>query len=271
MNLNGTILTNNKPIFHHSNRAFKYGDALFETIKVINLKMMFLEDHYFRLMASMRMLRMQIPLQFSLEFFQNEILKTLNSSNLINARVRITVFRRDGGLYLPKSNAIEYLIEVKNLDDTISENYEIEIFKDYFVSSGLLSTLKTTSKLINILGSIYASENSLDNCILLNEKKNVVEATNGNLFLVIGNVIKTPPISDGCIKGIIRKKLIEIINKSQKFKIEEVQISPYELLKVDEVFITNSIIEIQPVTFYKKKEYNTTIGLELKRELHYLV
>jgi len=271
MNLNGTILNNNEQVFNNSNRAFKYGDALFETVKVVNLKIVFLEDHYFRLMASMRMLRMEIPLNFSLEFFQEEIIKTVTDSNIQNARVRITVYRSDGGLYLPKNNTINYLIEVNELNITLKHNYEIDVFKDYFTSSGLLSTIKTTNKLTNILASIYASENEFDNCILLNEKKNIVEATNGNVFLVSGNTIKTPSISDGCIKGIIRKKIIEIVNKGEKFNLEETQISPFELLKADEIFITNAIIGIQSITKYKKKEFSTDIAKELMSELNKLV
>ncbi len=271
MNLNGEILIDNKPVFNNLNRAFKYGDGLFETIKVIDLKVVFLEDHYFRLMASMRMLRMEIPINFSLEFFQEEIIKTVKNTNLQNARVRITVYRNDGGLYLPETNAINYLIEVNELNVSIKLNYEIDIFKDYFISSGLLSTIKTTNKLTNILASIYASENGFDNCILLNETKNVVEAINGNIFIVMGNTIKTPSITDGCIKGIIRKKIIEILNKVEKFNLEETQISPFDLLKADELFITNAIIGIQSVTKYKKKVFSVEVAKKIERELNKLI
>lgn len=271
MNLNGKLIPNNKQVFNNLNRAFKYGDALFETIKVIDLKVIFLEDHYFRLMASMRMLRMEIPMNFTLEFFQEEIIKTVNEYPLKNARVRITVFRNDEGLYLPKDNTVNYLIEVNELNLTIKQNYEIDVFKDYFVYSGLLSTIKTTNKLINVLGSIYASENKFDNCVLLNEKKNVVEVLNGNIFLVANNTIKTPLISEGCIKGIIRKKILEITQKKDKYNIEETQISPFDLLKADEIFITNAIIGIQSVTKYKKKEFNIEIAQELAKELQKLV
>ncbi len=271
MNLNGNLIQNNKQIFNNLNRAFKYGDALFETIKVADLKVIFLEDHYFRLMASMRMLRMEIPMNFSLDFFQEEIIKTVTESNFQNARVRVTVFRNDGGLYLPEDNKVNFLIEVSELKLGSKQNYEIDVFKDYFIYSGLLSTIKTTNKLTNVLASIYASENGFDNCILLNEKKNVVETLNGNIFLVNNNTLKTPPISEGCIKGIVRKKIIEIVNKSDKFNLEETQISPFDLLKADEIFITNAIIGIQSVTKYKKKAFNKEVAKELAEELQKLV
>jgi len=271
MNFNGTILSKNNPLFYNSNRAFKYGDALFETIKVINLKVIFLEDHYFRLMASLRMLRMEIPMNFTLEFFQTEIEKTVEHLGLQNARVRVTVFREDGGLYLPKKNSVNYLIEAENIVSSVKSSYEIDIYKDFYVYSGLLSTIKSTNKLTNVLASIYASENKLDNCILLNENKNVTEVINGNIFIVKGNTIKTPSISEGCVKGIIRKKTIEIIEKLERFLIIEGEISPFDLQKADELFITNAIIGIQSITKYKKNEFSTKVAAILADELRNLI
>lgn len=264
ININGALIEKKLNVLSSNNRAFKYADALFETIKGINLNIIFLEDHYFRLMASMRMLRMEIPLHFTMEFFEAEILKTVKANSLNNNyRIRFSVYRKGDGKYTPISNEIEYLIEVEQLNIIIKENYSLELFKDYYVYSGLLSTIKTTNKIINVLASIYAKENNFDNCLLLNEKKNVVEVINGNIFLVFGNIIKTPAIYEGCIKGIIRKKIIEVLSKNDIYKIEETEISPFDLQKADEVFITNSIIGIQPVSNYKKMVYGSKVSNEI--------
>lgn len=271
INFNGNILDKSKAIFYPSNRAFNYGDALFETLKIVDSKIYFLEDHYFRLMASMRMLRMEIPLNFALEFFESELLKTARQNNLESARVRLTVFRKDGGLYNPISNQIDYLIVALPLNTLVKETYCVDIFKDYYLNSDILATLKTTNKVTNVLASIYASENGFDNCILVNERKQVVEAINGNIFLVKGNTIKTPPITEGCIKGIARKKIMEIISKSDNYIIEEVEISPFELQKADEIFITNVIVGIQPITQYKKCNFDTKVSKELALALSKLI
>lgn len=271
INFNGSLISSSKELFNTNNRAFKYGDALFETIKIESLKIRFVEDHYFRLMASMRMLRMEIPMNFTLEFFEEEIVKTVMQNKLENARVRFSVFRKDGGLYLPLSNEISYVIEATILKTQLKENYILDIFKDYFIYSGLLSTVKTTNKITNVLASIYAKENDIDNCILLNEKKNVVEVINGNIFLIVGNKIKTPALTEGCVKGIIRKKLIELVINDGVYTIEETTISPFELQKADELFITNSIIGIQPITNYKKNTFNTVISKDLIIKLNKLV
>ena len=252
------------------NRAFKYGDSVFETIKVINGKLVFWEEHYFRLMASMRMLRMKIPMNFTLEFLQDEILKTVLVNTKNNSRVRLCITRKDGGFYTPTTNEIDYLIESHEIRFTTKDNYKVDLFKDFYLYSGHLSTIKTNNKLIHTLASIFAKENDLDNCILLNERKGIVEVTNASLFLVKGNTIKTPLLSEGCLKGIAREKVINIIESNNDYDIEETVISPFEIQKADEVFITNSIMGIQPITNYRKKTFSTDISKKLAMSLNVL-
>lgn len=271
INFNGDILDQEKFSLTAENRGFKYGDAVFETIKVVNNKVIFWEDHYFRLMASMRMLRMTIPMSFTLEFLEKEILSLVKANNTSQkSRVRLTIFRKDGGLYTPKTNEIDFLVEVSELNHNIKNDYKIDIFKDFYNYSGLLSTIKTNNKMLNTLASVFAKENDLDNCILINEKKGVVEVTNGNIFIVKDNVVKTPATTEGCIKGIVRKKVLEILSKNEEFKVEETSISPFEIQKADEVFITNAIIGIQPVTQYKKKTFKVDFSKKIAKNLQVL-
>ncbi|MCB0437923.1 MAG: aminotransferase class IV [Mangrovimonas sp.] len=273
VNYNGQ-LTKNTVVLSITNRGFAFGDAVFETIKTVNSKPLFWEDHYFRLMASMRILRMEIPMEFTMEFLESEILKTIKANSLENSavRVKLTVFREGDGLYTPKTNNIAYVITVKETETSLYQlnidSYRVDIFKDYPLAPGLLSTLKTNNRVVNVVGGIYADENDLDNCILLNTNKQVVEALNGNVFLVLGKTIKTPPILDGCIKGVLRKQLIDIIKASTEFTLEESSVSPFELQRADELFITNVITGIQPVTTYRKKAFATTVAESLLRELN---
>jgi branched-chain amino acid aminotransferase len=226
-------------------------------------------------MASMRIMRMEIPMNFTMEFLEAEILKTIDANSLLksSARVRLNVDRGEGGKYLPKNKEINYNISVEALTSDFysvskQENYTVDLYKDFFVAPGLLSTLKTNNKAIHVLGSIYAEENGWDNCLLLNTNKNVVEALNGNLFIVSGETIKTPPLDDGCLKGIMRKQLIEVIVNSGDYIIEEASISPFELQKADELFISNVITGIQPILKYRKKEFATTIAEDIIRRLN---
>jgi branched-chain amino acid aminotransferase len=256
-----------------TNRAFLYGDAVFETIKIIDNKILFLEDHYFRLMSSMRILRMEIPMNFTMEFFESEILNAIKQENLeSSARARITVFRKDGALYLPTDNNIDYVISVSKIEKPMYEisktEYEVDIYKDFYVSKQLISTLKSTNKIINITGSIYAKENGLDNCILLNDDKNVAETLNGNIFMLKDGILSTPPVSDGCLNGIMRKQILNLAKTLDNIEVIEASISPFDLQKADELFITNIISGIQPITKYRKKEFNTNIAQQLITKLN---
>ncbi|MCC8359138.1 aminotransferase class IV [Salinimicrobium sediminilitoris] len=275
-NINGQLFEKDEASLSIANRGFAYGDAVFETIRVVNGRIIFWEDHYFRLMASMRIMRMEIPLTFSPEFLEAEILQIVRENDLFDtqARVKFIVSRKPGGLYTPETNEIDYLITSEALADAFylfkEDFYEVELFKDHYVTAGLLSTLKTNNRAVNILAGIYAKENEYHNCLLLNEQKNVVEALNSNLFLVVDKVIKTPPLKDGCIKGITRGKILEIVKKMPEFKIEEASISPFELQKADEMFISNVVMGIQPVKKYRKKEFTSEVAKTLLGRLNTL-
>jgi branched-chain amino acid aminotransferase len=274
LNFNGNVISKNTSFITSDNRGLKYGDALFETIRVVNNKIYFWEDHYLRLMSSMRILRMQIPMSFTMEYLEAQIIETIAANAYENnaVRIRLTVFRNDGGLYCPKTNEVSFIIEANTLDTnfyTLNDAfYEVELFKDFYVNIDMLSTLKTNNKILNVVGSVFAKENNYDNCILLNNNKMVVEALNGNIFMVIGSTIKTPPKSDGCLNGILRKKLIEIIGKLETYTLEESSISPFDLQKADELFITNAIMGIQPISKYRKKEYSTIVASDLIGKLN---
>ena len=272
INFNGNLIEREENILTQ-NRAFLYGDGVFETLKIINNKILFLEDHYFRLMASMRVVRMEIPMNFTMEYFEEQVLKVVQENNLsASARARITVFRNDGGLYLPKTNEVSFLIHTTALENTLytlkASHYEVDLYKDFYVTKQLLSSIKTTNKLINVTGSIYAHENGLDNCILLNDTKNVVEALQGNLFLVSGKKLITPPVSEGCVNGVMRKQILALAKKINDIEVSEEIISPFDLQKADELFLTNVITGIQSISKYRKKEFTSNLAHLLVQKLN---
>jgi branched-chain amino acid aminotransferase len=271
INFNGNIVEQDNILTQ--NRAFLYGDGVFETVKIINGKILFLEDHYFRLMASMRVVRMQIPMNFTMEFLEEEILKLVNEQGISSsARARITVYRNNGGLYLPQTNEISYLINTTVLERRLyalnTNEYEVDLYKDFYVTKQLLSSIKTTNKMINITGSIFAHENGLANCILLNDSKNVIEGLQGNIFMVVGNKLITPPVSEGCLNGVMRKQILALAKKLEGIEVSEEIISPFDLQKADELFFTNVIMGIQPITKYRKKEFETNLAHLLVQKLN---
>ncbi|MEN2402923.1 aminotransferase class IV [Flavobacterium sp. MC2016-06] len=272
INFNGNIAAQNDNVLTQ-NRAFLYGDGVFETLKIINNKILFLEDHYFRLMASMRVVRMEIPMNFTMEYFEEQVLKLVQENGIsASARARITVFRNDGGLYLPQTNEVSFLIHATALENTSyalnTANYEVDLYKDFYVTKQLLSSIKTTNKMINVTGSIFAHENDLNNCILLNDTKNVVEVLQGNLFMVVGKKLITPPVSEGCLNGVMRKQILALAKKVEGIEVVEEIISPFDLQKADELFLTNVIMGIQPITKYRKKDFTSNMAHLLMQKLN---
>ncbi|MFD2890843.1 aminotransferase class IV [Flavobacterium chuncheonense] len=275
VNFNGTI-QESATVAIENNRGFLFGDAIFETIRVLNNKVLFLEDHYFRLMASMRICRMEIPMNFTMEFFESQILSLVETFENDKAlRVRFTVYRKGEGFYLPKTNEIDYLVTAMPLEQELysvsDQAYEIELFKDAYITKQLVSTLKTTNKMIAIMGSVFAAENGYDNCLVLNDEKNVIEGLQSNLFMLMGGTLITPPITDGCLNGIMRKQVLAIASKMEGITVVEKSISPFDLQKADELFLTNVVIGLQSVTKYRKKSFENKLAKEIVGRLNALI
>lgn len=274
INFQGKLISEEDPILYHHNRGLNLGDALYEDIKVVNGVLYFWEEHYLRLMSSMRILRMEIPMKFTMEFLQKEVETLIEAKELREqpAFVRIMVFRDSGTDLFQEDNNVAYVISAEKGEApfyTLSEDdYEVELYKDFYLNADMLSNLSSTNRLLSVTGGIYARENGYQDCLLINGSKNVVQALDGNLFLVNGKEVKTPPLSDGCRDGIIRRKLLEILAKTETYDVTEAPISPFELQKADELFITSLRKGIQPVTKYRKANYKSDVSRELLGKLN---
>ncbi len=271
VNLNG-VLTSDAAL-GTDNRAFLYGDGIFETVRILDGKVLFLEDHYFRLMSGMRILRMEIPMFFTMEYFESQLIETARASEAsVSGRVRMTVYRNAGGYYLPSDRNISFVVQAQRLEQPIyvfsDQTYEVDLFRDFYITAQLLSTIKSTNRAVHITGSIFADENGLANCLLLNDRKNVIEALQGNLFMLTGNKLVTPAVSEGCLNGVMRKQVLALARKREDLVVEETAISPFDLQKADELFITNVIVGIQPVTRYRKKEFATGFAADMLGKLN---
>ena len=265
INFNGKILDESDQL--SDNRGFFYGDAVFETLKIVNNKILFWEDHYFRLMSSMRIIRLDIPETYTPEFLKDNIIKIhQKKSSNGNSRVRITVFRYSSGKYRPESNTSSFIISSEELKESnyILNNgdYKVDLFKDFYLDNQLISSIKSNNKIINVVASIYSNENGLKNCILLNKDKMVVEFINSNIFTVNQGKIYTPKLSSGCLNGVMRKNLINIL-RLNSFEVFEEDISTFDLTKSDEIFGTNIIQGLFSVTNYRNKYYSNSISLKI--------
>ena len=258
INFNGKITDLSDQLIN--NRAFLYGDAVFETLVIFNDKILFWEDHYFRLMSSMRIIRLDIPDKYTPEFFKENIIKIHNNiSQTGNSRIRINIYRSSGGKYKPEKNTPSFIISCESINYNTYElnkgHYEVDLYKDYYLDNQLISSIKSNNKIINVVASIYASENGFDNCILLNKDKLVCEFINSNLFVIKEGKIYTPTLKSGCLNGVVRKNLFKILSSSS-FELYEQDLSTFDITQSDEIFGTNIAQGIFSVTKFRKKDYD---------------
>lgn len=274
INLDGFLYDEEEKIFSINNRAFKFGDAVFETIRVINGKPVFIDDHFERLKKGMDVLRMKnIPLTF--DKLKEQIEHLILKNNIKKGgRVRITVFRVSEGLYTPKNDTKSYVIEAipiaENLFELNNKGLTIDIYNEIVLFKTPLSQIKTTNKIPNILTGIYKTENNLGDCLLINQHNRIVEAISSNVFLYKNNTLYTPAIDEGCIAGITRKKIIEVAQK-MNINVIEGMITASMLLQADELFLTNSIAGIKWVETYRSRNYTNETTLKILVNFNKLV
>jgi branched-chain amino acid aminotransferase len=261
--LNGHLISIYEPSVAFNNRAFRYGDALFESIRLCNNKVMFLRDHVTRLKLGMTVLRMNLPAEFNSENIYELILELLKQNNQSsNARIRLTVFRNEGGYYSPETNDISFLIETEEISDAYLLNQKglwVDIYSEIKKPINKLSGLKTANALIYVMAGLAKQSMKLDECFLINEKGTICESISSNIFVVKNGTICTPPLSDGCLEGVMRKQIIEIAAQHKILAFENT-VTINTLMNGDEIFLTNSINGVQWVGQFKQKFYTNKLS-----------
>ncbi len=252
---NNIVYNNNDKLFTVNNRALRFGDGLFETIKIVNSEICFLEEHILRLKEGMTALKIDIPEYFNESYFKNKIIDLAKSNNALNlGRARITVYRDSEGLYTPTNNNAGVVIEVSPLNYLSNSEINIGLFSEVKKHYSLFSRFKTLNCNINILAGVFKKENNFDDCLICNEKDNIIEAISSNIFIVKNGAFITPPISDGCVDGIMRKNIINKINE-KSYSVLEKSITKEDILSAEEMFLTNVIQGVVLVENYGNKKY----------------
>ncbi len=271
---NGHLISLYEPAVSFSNRAFRYGDSLFETIRVKQNKIMFLPDHIRRIKIGMTTLRMNVPAEFNtaiIEQFINELLLKNNIKG--DARVRLTIFRNEGGFYTPETNDISFLIETEVLGSNGYElnqkGYWVDIYAEIKKSINKLSNIKTGSALLYVMAGLTKTSLKLDDCFLVNDQGQIIETISSNIFIVKNGTISTPPISEGCVDGIMRKQILNLAQQHKILSFEQ-SITVNSLMNADEVFITNSIKGVEWIGQFKNKFYTNRMAVFFNEKLNAL-
>lgn len=272
---NGHLISLYEPAISFTNRAFRYGDSLFESIRYSKGKVMFLADHIKRIKLSMTILRMNVPAEFSTTNIEALILHLINQNNISSdARIRLTVFRNDGGYYTPDTNDISFLIETEALE---TEGYTlnqkglwVDVYAEIKKPISKISNLKTGSALLYVMAGLTKKSLKLDDCLLINENGHIIESINANIFVIKNGSLYTSPLADGCIEGVMRKQILTLASLNRILTFEQ-SLTVDKLMNGDEVFLTNAIKGIQWVGQFKNTFYTNRQALFFIEQLNNLV
>ena len=237
------------------NNAFLYGDAVKVHFYIKNSQLIMAEECYFFLMASMRKMRMNIPLSFTLEFFSDIFLAAIAENQIQEGVIELLAYRnRDDGF--SAKTPVHFYFEIRQKDEVlkISEKYELDLMKEISVNTNVLSNIKVHSP-ENIYAEIYAKENDLDDVIFLNPNKKIARTIYGNLLLLEENTIKIPKQTEGAYISPLMENFVTFVHKNNLATIEEAELSAFESQKAEEILVISDEKGIFTVSKIRNKEF----------------
>jgi len=237
------------------NNAFLYGDAVKVHFFIKNSQLIMAEECYFFLMASMRKMRMNIPLSFTLEFFSDIFLAAIAENQVKEGVIELLAYRnRDDGF--SAKTPVHFYFEIRLKDEVlkISDKYELDLMKEISVNTNVLSNIKVHSP-ENIYAEIYAKENDLDDVIFLNPNKKIARTIYGNLLLLEENTIKIPKQTEGAYISPLMENFVTFVHKNNLATIEEAELSAFESQKAEEILVISDEKGIFTVSKIRNKEF----------------
>lgn len=263
---NGKFFSADEPVLLASNRGYRYGDGLFETMKVQQGNILLADYHFERLFTGIAMLQFEMPRLFLRQRTEDEILHLCKKNKCEQlGRVRLSVFRGNGGLY-DEEKALQYLIECWPLNESVSKLNEnglvIDIYSEAEKSCDKFSNLKSANFLPYSMAALYAKEKKVNDCLVLNSTGSIADSTIANLFVIKNGIIVTPGLDEACVNGVMRRHLLKEMQNAG-YDTREVAVSVNDLANADEVFLTNAINGIRWVRQFRDKLYTNIKTTEI--------
>jgi branched-subunit amino acid aminotransferase/4-amino-4-deoxychorismate lyase len=255
----GEFLSDASATIAKDNRAFRFADGFFESMRIVNGNALYLESHYARIKATAAALKIHPTEDFSLESLRSQIQELLQRNGITaGGRMRITFYRKSTGFYLPKQDEMTYFIEAEPLPDNEfvlnTTGRLVDIFMDFKKEVNKLSVFKTLNCQLYVQAAIHARDKGLDEALIQNNKLSIIESNSSNLFIVSNGVLYTPTLEDGPVAGTMRMNIINLALEN-KIKVYECTLNPHNLLAADEMFLTNAVRGIEWVVGYRTKRY----------------
>lgn len=279
INVNGRLVNDREAVFTTENRAFRYGDGLFETMLWKGGKIRFLDKHIARLRSGMQLLKLEGDGQFSEPFLLGLVRELIQKNELADPyiRVRLQVYRDGAGLYSPVQNKSAYVLSVESLNtawyeasDARKSGLIMGLYTEQIKAFSGLSHLKSVNAQIYVLAGLYRKQQGLDEVVILNQDGLVCETTSSNIFVSYNGKIYTPALSEGCVDGVARKVILQAA-PTLGVEVIEAKIDPLLLAEADEIFLTNAVRGVQWVMGYKQKRYFNKWSKQFQQFLEFSV
>jgi len=271
INFNGELLPADSKLLTVANRAFRYGDGLFESMRLMKGQLKFADLHADRLQRGMKALKIDGYSQMDTWFLKEKVEQLATRNKIKHGRLRLTVYRDAEGLYTPTQNKAGYSLELQPLDEPRyflnDKGLIMDVFAELPKPTNYLSNIKTCNSMIYVMAGVFKTQNKLDDTFLLNQNGFLCEASSSNIFVWYKSHLYTPALSEGCVEGVMRQVIIKLATQN-KIPFTEAQINPDILYEADEVFLTNAVKGIQWVMGYGVKRYFNRLSKGLIEELN---
>jgi len=256
---NNKVFPANFAVISSGNRSLRYGDGLFETMKMVKGNIINNEFHFERLFHGLSLLQFKIPKTFTAPFLEKKI-KEIAAKNKHQhvTKIRLMVFRGNGGIFDPVDHLPNYIIETSPLHQegqVIKDGLVVDVFPDAQKSCDPFSNLKSNNYLPYIMAGLFAKKNALDDCMVLNSFGRICDTAIANIFIINDNILYTPPLTEGCVAGTMRRWMLEIFD-FKKYSVIEKKLSINDVREAEEFFLTNAISHLRWVKKFRDKNYN---------------
>jgi len=255
---NGQFHAEGAELLQVTNRGLNYGDGFFESIRISNERLPFLKGHWQRILRVCKFLRIQAPTALTEQSFNEYALALAHRNGYKNARIRFQGYRTGEGRYAPETNHLGWSMvceELENSEYILNKNgLHLGFCNTHSINPAPQSSFKSSNSLPYIMATMFVADNKLDDCFLLDTKGFVAEATGSNVFLLKGNELITPDLSNGGVPGVMRSVMLKEA-ATIGLKTIEALVTKSDVLGADECFLTNAARGIQWVGAVEKKRY----------------
>ncbi|HMR90894.1 MAG TPA: aminotransferase class IV [Chitinophagaceae bacterium] len=267
---NGELAAGTGNLLSAANRGFRYGDGLFETMRVVNGRIPLWPLHAHRLWKGMGLLRFPALPAIAPEQLLAQLLSLCEKNHCpASARIRLSVWRGDGALYdLPVQ--FGYLAESAAIplpgNQLPGSGLHLGIFSAAQKSTDTFSNLKSSGFLPYVMAAEYAQQNGMDDCLVLNTHGRIADSTVANLFICKKGKLYTPPLQEGCVAGVMRAWLLQ--NQQELgLHIRETAVSEDDLFEAEEVWLTNAVAGLKWVARFRDKIYGNQLAQQVYEKI----